>query len=150
MLGELNEAQIEDLLKKQITGRIGSTDGILPYIVPINYVYNGKAIISHSAPGEKIDMMRKNPRVCFQVDDIKSIFNWKSVVAWGRFEEITDMAEKEQAMMLLNKSIMALIEKPADHPSHGIAEDEEDVGTRLELILYKIVLVAKTGRFEHH
>lgn len=150
MLGELNEAQIEDLLKKQITGRIGSTDGILPYIVPINYVYNGKAIISHSAPGKKIDMMRKNPRVCFQVDDIKSIFNWKSVVAWGRFEEITDMAEKEQAMMLLNKSIMALIEKPADHPSHGIAEDEEDVGTRLELILYKIVLVAKTGRFEHH
>jgi len=150
MLGELNEAQIEDLLKKQITGRIGSTDGILPYIVPINYVYNGKAIISHSAPGKKIDMMRKNPRVCFQVDDIKSIFNWKSVVAWGRFEEITDMAEKEQAMMLLNKSIMPLIEKPADHPSHGIAEDEEDVGTRLELILYKIVLVAKTGRFEHH
>ena len=150
MLGELNEAQIEDLLKIQITGRIGSTDGILPYIVPINYVYNGKAIISHSAPGKKIDMMRKNPRVCFQVDDIKSIFNWKSVVAWGRFEEITDMAEKEQAMMLLNKSIMALIEKPADHPSHGIAEDEEDVGTRLELILYKIVLVAKTGRFEHH
>ncbi|WP_295654362.1 pyridoxamine 5'-phosphate oxidase family protein [uncultured Mucilaginibacter sp.] len=150
MLGELNEAQIEDLLKKQITGRIGSTDGILPYIVPINYVYNGKAIISHSAPGKKIDMMRKNPRVCFQVDDIKSIFNWKSVVAWGRFEEITDMAEKEQAMMLLNKSIEPLIEKPADHPSHGIAEDEEDVGTRLELILYKIVLVAKTGRFEHH
>ena len=150
MLGELNEAQIEDLLKKQITGRIGSTDGILPYIVPINYVYNGKAIISHSAPGKKIDMMRKNPRVCFQVDDIKSIFNWKSVVAWGRFEEITDMAEKEQAMMLLNKSIMPLIEKPADHPSHGIAEDEEDVGTRLELILYKIVLVTKTGRFEHH
>ncbi|MDP9080248.1 MAG: pyridoxamine 5'-phosphate oxidase family protein [Bacteroidota bacterium] len=148
MLGKLNEEQIENLLKKQVTGRIACTDHGLPYIVPVNYVYDGKQIISHSAPGKKVEMMRKNPRVCFQVDEINTIFNWQSVVAWGLFEEITDMAEKEQAILALTHRIMPFAEKPINHTSHGLAENEEDVGTRLDLILYKIVLISKTGRFE--
>ena len=87
MLGELNEQQIEDMLATQVTGRIACNFNGIPYIAPVNYVYDGKQIISHSTPGKKIDMMRKNPRICFQVDEIKSIFNWQSVIAWGRFEE---------------------------------------------------------------
>ncbi|MBD1386569.1 pyridoxamine 5'-phosphate oxidase family protein [Mucilaginibacter rigui] len=149
MLGELNDKQVEHLLSKQIIGRVACTDHDLPYIVPVNYVYNGREIISHSIPGKKIDMMRKNPRVCFQVDEINSIFDWQSVVAWGRFEEITDMAEKEQAMMALTHRLMPFAEQPSDHASHGLATQEADIGTRLDLIVYKIVLVNKTGRFEH-
>lgn len=45
---------------------------------------------------KKIEMMRKNPKVCFEVDDIKNIFSWKSVIAWGTFEEITDIAEQDR------------------------------------------------------
>lgn len=148
MLGELNEKQIRRLLESQVTGRIACTDHELPYIVPVNYVYNGKEIICHSTPGKKIDMMRKNPRVCFQVDEITSLFNWQSVVAWGRFVEITDLAEKERAMMALTHRLMPFAEQPADHPSHGLAAREADIGTRVELIVYKIVLVTTTGRFE--
>jgi nitroimidazol reductase NimA-like FMN-containing flavoprotein (pyridoxamine 5'-phosphate oxidase superfamily) len=148
MLGELNEKQIEALLKRQVTGRIGCTEAGVPYIVPVNYVYDGKQILSHSTPGKKIDMMRKNPRVCFQVDEIANIFNWQSVIAWGRFEEINDMHEKELAMMALTHRIIPFAEKPGNHPSHGLAENEEDMGTKLDLILYKIVLIGKTGRFE--
>jgi len=148
ILGELNEKQVDDLLKQQVTGRIACTDGEVPYIVPVNYVYNGKNILSHSTAGKKIDMMRKNPRVCFQVDEIKNIFNWQSVIAWGRFEEITDMDEKEQAMMALTHRLMPFAEKPANHPSHALAENEDDIGTKLNLIIYKIVLIGKTGRFE--
>jgi len=149
MLGELNQQQIEHLLKRQLTGRIACTDRETPYIVPVNYVYDGKRIISHSTPGKKIDIMRKNPKVCFQVDEIKSIFNWQSVIAWGRFEEITGIAEKEQAMQALTHRIMPLAEKPADHASHGLSANEDDIGTKLELILYQVILVSKTGRFEH-
>jgi nitroimidazol reductase NimA-like FMN-containing flavoprotein (pyridoxamine 5'-phosphate oxidase superfamily) len=148
MLGELSKEQIENLLKRQVTGRIACTDHELPYIVPVNYVYKDNEIISHSSPGKKIEMMRKNPRVCFQVDEINSIFNWQSVVAWGRFEELTDIAEKECAMMALTHRIMPFAEKPSHHSSHGLTEHERDIGTKLDLILYKIVLVTKTGRFE--
>lgn len=149
MLGELNQEQIEQLLRRQVTGRIACTDRGTPYIVPVNYVYDGKRIVGHSTPGKKIDMMRKNPKVCFQVDEIKTVFNWQSVIAWGRFEEITDIDEKERAMQALTHRIMPLAERPADHTSHGLSEKEGDIGTKLELIIYQVVLVTKTGRFEH-
>src|SRR5580692_2462231 len=96
MLGELNERQIESLLKDLPIGRIGCHADGITYIVPVNYVYDGIAIYVHSAKGLKIDMMRKNPEVCFQTDAIDSLSNWVSVIAWGKFEEITDMIEKQQ------------------------------------------------------
>ena len=149
MLGKLTKQQIEDLLRQQVYGRIACcADGDI-YIVPVNYVYNGTHILGHSAKGKKIDMMRKNPKVCFEVDDIRSIFRWKSVIAWGKFEEITDIDEKERAMQAIVHKIMPLAENAPDHPSHGITEKESDVGTKVELIVYKITLGKKTGRYEY-
>jgi nitroimidazol reductase NimA-like FMN-containing flavoprotein (pyridoxamine 5'-phosphate oxidase superfamily) len=148
MLGEMTNEEIEGLLKEQVTGRIAcGTDGNI-YIVPINYVYNGADIYGHSAQGKKIDMMRKNPEVCFEVDDIQSIFRWKSVVAWGTFEEITDMDEKERVMQAIIHRIMPLSQNAPDHPSHGITEKDSDIGSKVELIIYKIKLSKKTGRYE--
>jgi hypothetical protein len=43
---------------------------------------------------------------------------------------------------------MPFAENPKDHPSHGIAEKEDDIATKVELILFKITLIKKTGRFE--
>lgn len=148
MLGELKETEIDQLLKQQVIGRIGCyADGSI-YIVPVNYVYDGNFIYCHSAIGKKIEMMRKNPEVCFEVEDIHSIFRWKSVIVSGRFEEITDIEEKQQAMQGLIHRIMPLSYKPDDHPSHGIAEKDSDIGTQVELIIYRIKVEKKTGRFE--
>ena len=148
MLGELNAKQVEDLLKQQVTGRIACSDNGTPYIVPVNYVYDGTQIYGHCTAGKKIDIMRKNPKVCFQVDEIRTIFNWQSVLAWGRFEELVDMAEKERAMQAIRHRLMPFSEKPADHPSHGFSAKEEDIWAKVPLILYKIVLINKTGRYE--
>jgi nitroimidazol reductase NimA-like FMN-containing flavoprotein (pyridoxamine 5'-phosphate oxidase superfamily) len=71
------------------------------------------------------------------------------VIAWGRFEEITDMDEKQQAMQAIIHRIMPLAQNAPDHPSHGITENESDVGSKVELIVYKITLAEKTGRFEY-
>jgi len=149
MLGKLSEKQIEELLTKQVTGRLGCYANGITYIVPVNYVYHDPNIYAHSAAGKKIAMMRKNPKVCFQVDAIHSIFNWQSVIAWGRFEEITDIDEKQQVMQGLIHRIMPLVENPTGHPSHGITEKESDIGTKIETIVFKIILMKKTGRFEH-
>ncbi len=150
MLGKLEQPEIEALLSRQVTGRLGCYARGTTYIVPINYVYKNGVIYAHSGPGKKIEMMRKNPKVCFEVDDIKNIFSWKSVIAWGTFEEITDIAEQEQTMQALIHRVMPLVEHATDHPSHGITANEYDIGDKIDLIVYKIRIDKVTGRFEHH
>ncbi|WP_114937759.1 pyridoxamine 5'-phosphate oxidase family protein [Mucilaginibacter endophyticus] len=150
MLGKLEQPEIEALLSRQITGRLGCHANGITYIVPVNYVYKNGVIYAHSGPGKKIEMMRQNPKVCFEVDEIKNIFSWKSVIAWGKFEEITEIGEQEQAMQALIHRIMPLVEQPSGHPSHGITESEYDLGDKIDLIVYKIVIDNTTGRFEHN
>ncbi len=148
MLGELNENQMDGLLKQQAVGRIACHALGITYVVPVNYFYDGTYIYGHSSIGQKIEMMRRNPEVCFEVDDIKSIFRWQSVIAWGRFEEITDPEAKQRVMQGLIHRIMPLADNPTDHPSHGIAESEDDIDTKVQLIVYRIKVSKKTGRFE--
>ncbi len=148
MLRELNNTQIEALLKDQVTGRIGCHSAGVTYIVPINYVYDGINIYGHSAKGMKIDMMRKNPDVCFEVDSIKDVTNWQSVIAWGKFEEITDMTEKHIVLQKLTDRITPYIIDDSVTREHGFVDQESDVGATVELIMYKIVVDKKTGRFE--
>jgi nitroimidazol reductase NimA-like FMN-containing flavoprotein (pyridoxamine 5'-phosphate oxidase superfamily) len=148
MLGSLNEGEIESLLKELPVGRIGCHADGITYIVPVNYVYDGINLYAHSAEGMKIAMMRKNPEVCFQADAITNLQNWESVICWGKFEEITDMLEREHAMQKIINSIMPLMSGRTAQPSHGFTNNASDIGDGVELILYKIVLSKKTGRFE--
>lgn len=149
MLGQLNESQIENLLKEQVTGRIACQAQGEIYIVPVNYVYRNDYIYGHSAEGKKIRMMRENPNVCFEVDNIQTVFRWQSVIVNGTYEEIIDIEEKQQAMQGLIHRIMPLVTSPSGHPSHGITENESDIGTVVELIVYRIRISEKSGRFEN-
>jgi nitroimidazol reductase NimA-like FMN-containing flavoprotein (pyridoxamine 5'-phosphate oxidase superfamily) len=148
MVRKLNDTRIDGLLKDQITGRIGCHADGITYVVPVNYVYDGTTIFCHSAKGLKIDMMRKNPAVCFEVDNIKDVTNWESVIAWGTFYEVTEMAEQEDIMQKLSNRIMPYIFDDSIPPSHGFVEEASDVGTAVELIIYKINITKLTGRFE--
>ena len=148
MLVELKEYKVEELLKSAAIGRIGCHSEGVTYIVPVNYAYENSIIYIHSAAGMKINIMRQNPDVCFQVDNIKNMANWQSVIAWGQFEEITDIDEKRCAMQKLVDRITNLMNLETNHPSHGITERESDIGTRVELIVYKIMVTQKTGRYE--
>lgn len=148
MLGILNEPEITALLSRQITGYLACSLNGESYLVPVNYVYKDNAIYAHSGPGKKIGIMRQNPKICFAVTEIESIFRWKSVICQGVFEELTSPAEKEQAMQLLTHRIMPFVERPEGHPSHGIGSEKE-IGSTIEVILYKIVIKEKSGRFEY-
>jgi nitroimidazol reductase NimA-like FMN-containing flavoprotein (pyridoxamine 5'-phosphate oxidase superfamily) len=149
MLGELNIEMQEELLKTQLLGRIGCHADGTTYIVPVHYVYDDPNVYAHSAKGLKIDLMRKNPEVCFEIDNVESFFNWQSVICWGLFEEITDMREMQQAMQKIIDRIEPYLSKAEDaHPSHGIADFASEIGTDKELVVYKIKITKKTGRFE--
>jgi hypothetical protein len=151
MLGELNHTEIEQLLNNQHLGKLGVTDGNMVYIVPVNYVYDGKYIIGHSTEGMKIRLMRQKPDVCFLVENIQEMNQWETVIAWGRFEEITDEEEKQQAMELLWKKMLKLKVGDTAMPPHASAErPRERQAGYTSVVIWRIALNKKTGRFERN
>src|SRR6185503_10879083 len=52
-------------------------------IEPINYVYDDGWIYGRTAPGEKLAVLAHRPWVAFEVDNVKGLFEWTSVVAKG-------------------------------------------------------------------
>lgn len=145
MLGKLKEEEIENLLSAQYIGRLACYANEMSYIVPINYVYKNNTIYAHSAPGQKIEMMKINPQVCFEVDQIRDTFNWKSVICWGKFEEIVEDQERQNALQGIIHKMMPLNNTPSEQPAHGTGK--KDVYDS-EIIVFKILLDLKSGRFE--
>jgi nitroimidazol reductase NimA-like FMN-containing flavoprotein (pyridoxamine 5'-phosphate oxidase superfamily) len=95
--GELNDHEIDELLKRHRFGRLGfSLEGEL-FIIPINYAYDGARIYGHATAGTKIMGIRANPRVAFEVDEIADPAHWRSVLVQGRYVELHQRAEKEAA-----------------------------------------------------
>ena len=144
MLGELNKRELLDLIENQVIGRLGCHADGETYIVPVNYVYRDNMIYLHSGMGKKIEMMRANPRVCFQIDEIKDTFRWKSAILQGNFIELSG-EERQQAMQGIIHRIMPLTDRPSEEPSHGIPEDQHQ-----NIIVFKINLTAASGKFESH
>jgi uncharacterized protein len=62
--------KIAEFLNSQPVGRIASLDGNgYPQVIPMNFVYHDGAVYMHSHPfGEKLDNIRRNPNVGFEVD----------------------------------------------------------------------------------
>ncbi|MEN0054234.1 MAG: pyridoxamine 5'-phosphate oxidase family protein, partial [Mucilaginibacter sp.] len=75
--------------------------------------------------------------------------NWQSVICWGIFEEITAVAESEMVMQKIIDAMSPHLANSANaHPSHGITDNQYDIGTSKDLIIYKIKITKKSGRFE--
>lgn len=144
MLGELDKKQILDVLNEQLYGHLACHADDESYVLPINFIYRDNAIYAHSGEGKKIEMMRKNPKVCFQVSEINDNFKWKSVIIWGDFEELKDQ-ERQQAMQGIIHKIMPQVDGAAIGISHGIEPEKH-----LNLVVYRININKATGRFESH
>jgi nitroimidazol reductase NimA-like FMN-containing flavoprotein (pyridoxamine 5'-phosphate oxidase superfamily) len=147
MIGTLTREEIENVLGSEVLGRVACIVEGRPYVVPVTYVYDGEnsAAYVHSAEGLKIRAMRANPEVCFEVEQIRDMANWRTVVAQARFEEVwTD--HQERAMDLLAARLAPLqasetaraSSREEAHRQHGVVRP----------ILYRLRLLEKTGRFE--
>ena len=90
-----------------------------PYVVPMNYGYTMEegrlTLYLHSAlRGKKLDMLRENPRVFFEIDCDRMPFEGKvacqygmvysSIMGKGEARIVEDVEEKERAMTALMKS----------------------------------------------
>jgi nitroimidazol reductase NimA-like FMN-containing flavoprotein (pyridoxamine 5'-phosphate oxidase superfamily) len=101
MIKDLNQEKSREMLRKGRIARLACIADGEPYVVPVNYVFDGESVFVHSLPGRKIAAMRANPRVCFQIDEIDDELNWKSVLAFGNYEEINNREERSRAMQRL-------------------------------------------------
>jgi len=150
MIGKLTSEEIEDLLHKQVVGRIGCHDKDVLYVVPISYAYDGNNIYGHTYKGKKLEIMRKNPKVCFQIDEMKDMANWKSVIAWGNFEELVDEKEINKAFVILLKRRLPIISSSTTHLGEVWPFSGEN-GNELKKIpgiVFRVSIQKKTGKFE--
>ncbi len=98
MIRMLDNQQARKLLHSAHVARLGCIVNGGPYIVPINYNFENDYLYSHSLPGLKINGLRENPRACVQVDEIESDMHWRSVLAFGTFEEIRIPQERANTL----------------------------------------------------
>ena len=148
MLGKLTSDQIDHFLRSQIIGHIGCYDGKEVYVVPVTFIYDRGYIYAHSKEGYKIQVMREHPNVCFQVEDIDNMTNWRSVIAWGRYEELTKEEEQKAGLKLLVDRLMPFITSETVRPSHGLSKPPEMLEKARKAIVYRIKLTKRSGRFE--
>lgn len=83
-----------ELLNRGRMARLGCVAEGEAYVVPVHYYFDGECAYFHSLPGRKLDALRAHPRACLQVDEIADIFSWRSVLAYGNYEEIQDSDER--------------------------------------------------------
>jgi len=151
MLGQLTNDEIEEVLKSNLLGRIGCGDGKKIYVVQVNYVYDGQYIFAHSQEGMKIDMMRMNPSVCFEVDEVQNFTNWRSVVLWGVYQELSDERSRYYAMKAFTERMMhikASITAQLPEVSEANIDHDNFQYSSTKPVIYRIVINERAGRFE--
>ena len=148
MLGTLSSAEIEDLLQTEVVARVGCHADGRTYVVPVTYAYDGESVLIQSADGLKLRMMRRNPWVSVEVDHIDNLANWRSVIAWGRFEELFD-EEAATAFARLRARLEPLMVSETTPHAETLAAGEKPVRSgNGHSSIYRIRLLEKTGRFE--
>lgn len=148
MLGKLTNAQIEQVLHAECIGRIGCANGEKMYVVPVTYVYHEGFIYAHSREGEKIRMMRKNSNVCFQVDAMENMTNWRSVILWGKYEELNSEKDQEMGMKIMKDRLAPFQTSETVGPVKNPPHSPDVVEKALRVVAYRIRITEKTGRFE--
>ncbi len=147
MHGTLNEQEMNNLLSSQGIGRIACTNGTQPYIVPVTYFFDGEYIYGQTSDGIKLKLLRKNPKVSFEVDMITDMIHWQSVVVRGRFEELHgEDAEEAHERFFYKHYSLASTSKVHLHEHDSVTEMETI--ENIKPVVYRIRIIKKTGRFQ--
>lgn len=101
----LDKTNMEELLKRAEVGHLATMGPEGPYLVPLHFLYHKGSIYFHCGlKGRKLDNIKKDPRVCFQVEDVTAIVphelpcsystRYASVLVEGAAQVVVDEAEK--------------------------------------------------------
>ncbi len=105
-------AELERILQINDICRLGMVRDGVPYIVPMNYGYADGVLYMHSArEGRKVDILRADNYVCFEIDGEVKIMeageacswttHYTSIIGYGRIELLDDPDEKRHGLTVL-------------------------------------------------
>ena len=111
-----SKEEIEDIIKEAIFCNVAMCKENIPYLVPMNFGFDGQYFFLHSvSEGLKINVLKENPQVCIEiikgVEIIPSTFfcntsmRYSSVIVFGRVEFLFDKEEKIYALRCIVKHI---------------------------------------------
>lgn len=143
MIGHLSDQDVDRLLREQTFGHLGCSANGRTYVIPMSYAYEAGVLYGHTAEGLKLQIIRINPEVCFQVESIAGISSWRSAVVWGTFE-VLGRAEGEHAMRTLLRRLQPHLGGGAQD---AVLEQLVDLALSRG-VAYKITPREKSGRFE--
>jgi uncharacterized protein len=110
----IDSAVIQDILANAKVCRLSMIDGDMPYVVPLCFGYCDNALFFHSAPeGKKIEALRKNPNVCFEIDALFGTvlsgepcgcsIKYQSVIGFGKAVFLEKVEEKKEALANISR-----------------------------------------------
>ena len=140
----MDREEIESIIKKADVCRLGLSDNNTPYIVPLNFGYRDRCLYFHTPKvGKKMDMIKTNNRVCFELDIDHEVvraenpcdwnMKYRSVIGYGRAFLLEDIDEKRRALDII-----------VEHYSGRLNEYDEKLVNRLAII--KIQVESMTGK----
>lgn len=99
---------IENIIAHSSVCRLAMSDDGQPYVIPLCYGYKDNTFYLHSArEGRKLDILRKNDRVCIEIEtDCETIrgddacawsMKYRCIIGFGRASFIDDDEAKRRA-----------------------------------------------------
>ena len=123
MLKTLSNDEARKLFESAKVARLGCIVNGEPYVVPISCLLENSYLYSHSLNGMKISALRENPRACVQVDEIESELSWRSAIAFGKYEEISNPDERAEILNKLFRMFPMLTPVESTIALDGLAQE---------------------------
>ena len=136
---DMAPAEMHALLLRESFGHLGCARDGRPYVVPMNYAYDGKELYFFTTEGMKTRFIEANPSVCLQVEEVIDSTHWRSVMVIGKAAQLTRNEEMQQAMKLITDRNPSL--------TPAISATQLDTwGRAVDIALYRITPEIIDGR----
>ena len=139
----MTNRECREMIARTNLARLACSLDNQPYVVPIHVHFHDTYLYGFATLGQKIEWMRRNPRVCLGFDEITTRKEWVSVVVFGEYEELPEAAEFASARSVAEQLFQrhAAWWEPGSLPLAGAPHRSQ--------ILFRIVITRMTGRRAH-
>ncbi len=136
---DMSPADMHALLQRESFGHLGCSSDGRPYVVPMNYAYDGKELYFFTTEGMKTQFIDTNPKVCLQVEEVLDGSQWRSVMVIGNAEKLTRTEDTQRAMKAITER------NPSLTPAIS-ATQVDSLGRAVDIALYRITPEVIDGR----
>lgn len=151
MIRTLNQKENTKILASNYIGNLSYIYRDRPHVVPITYYFDkeNNVILGYSAEGHKIKAMRKNNNVSLGVSEVESVNDWESVLAQGKFVELSG-SEAKAKLHIFSLGVKDLIINKEQRKLDYISEFSSKIYTDDFPVVFQIKVEELTGRMRRN